>query len=123
VPHRPARPAHAARPARAAAALTLVVGALLATGCAGPSGPPGAVPFDLYTHCGIHELVHDGQWYERVGGALDDGSGNPPDGWDNPEQAGWLLVEGDRATFTDDHGHEEEFERRDGATEPIQVCA
>src|SRR5665647_3086221 len=51
----------------------------------------GGEPFSLYTHCGIHELALGGRWYERVGDALDDGHGNPPQGWDNPYQAGTLT--------------------------------
>jgi hypothetical protein len=36
----------------------------------------------------------DGRWYERVGGNLDDGHGNPPAGWGNPYQAGTLTKPG-----------------------------
>lgn len=87
-------------------------------------GPLTAAPFDLLTHCGIDELrAPDGRWFERTGGALDDGNGNPPDGWGNPGQAGRLVVADDLATFSDDLGHVEEFRLRVGATEPKRICA
>ena len=79
--------------------------------------------FALPTHCGIHELTTDGAWFVRDGGALSDGQGNPPGGWDDPEQRGTLEVTGNRAVFTDDVGHRETFTRRDGATGPLQVCS
>ena len=80
--------------------------------------------FTLYTHCGIDELQFEGQWYERVGGVLHDGFGNPPPGWDNPEQEG-TVVRLDESTlvFTDEAGHHEEFRLRDGATGPKRRCA
>ncbi|MDF2848342.1 MAG: hypothetical protein K0R97_2324 [Oerskovia sp.] len=37
--------------------------------------------------------------------------------------ASLALAEGDRATFTDDQGHEEVFEVREGATEAIDLCS
>ncbi|WP_421735331.1 hypothetical protein [Cellulomonas sp.] len=58
-----------------------------------------------------------------AGGRLDDGSGNPPDGWDNPSQAGMLTVTGDEAVFTDAAGHEEHFDLRPGADEPLELCS
>lgn len=80
------------------------------------------VPATLSTHCGIVEIEHRGSWYERAGGALDDGHGNPPRGWDNPEQEGRVREAGeDRIVFTDQHGHEEVFVRTD-RTEPAAQC-
>ena len=125
MPHRrPARPLRAG-PSLALAVGLLLGGLLLVGGCADAAYEPDpeAVPFELTTHCGIDELVHEGLWYQRVDGPLDTGGGNPPRGWDNPSQAGWLLVEGDRATFTDDQGHEEVFEVREGATAAIDLCS
>ena len=80
-------------------------------------------PFSLYTHCGIHELTFKGQWYERVGGALDDGSGNPPKGWNNPYQLGTLTSDGSTAVFRDSAGHREVFHLRPGATGPVLICS
>lgn len=105
----------------AAAALLLVVGCGPLDRAADPDPDPGA--FELSTHCGIRELSVDGRWYEREGGVLDDGSGNPPAGWDNPFQRGTVTVTGDTAVFTDDEGHREVFVLREGATGPLQVCA
>lgn len=88
-------------------------------GCTTSSSPA----FKLYTHCGIYELSHDGKWYVRNGGALTDGNGNPPAGWDNPMQSGSLTIRGATATFTDDAGHRETFSERPGATAPLNICA
>lgn len=91
---------------------------------AAPGAQPTATPFELYTHCGIHELkTDDGRFFERADGPLTDGNGNPPPGWDNPYQSGQLLVTRDVAVFTDDVGHSERFRLREGATEFLQICA
>ncbi len=80
-------------------------------------------PFTLYTHCGIDDVNYSNQWYERVGGPLDDGSGNPPDGWDNPEHDGTITrLDDSTIVFTDDDGHREEFTLRANATGPTKVC-
>lgn len=105
-----------------------VTALLLATtdGCAsGPADESGEADeqFSLLTHCGIHELTHDGTWYARSVGPLDDGQGHPPEGWDDPSQEGRLLVDGDTAVFTDDAGHREEFVLRKGATGPLTPCS
>lgn len=96
----------------AAASSLRVVGAIRTIG----------LPFELYTHCGIRELTHDGKWYAREGGPVDDGQGNPPPGWDNPAGTGQLVLDGDRAIFTDGVGHYEVFLLRPGATSPLEVC-
>jgi len=83
----------------------------------------GGEPFSLYTHCGIRELTFGGRWYERVGGALDDGQGNPPHGWDNPYQAGTLTSSGSTVLFRDRTGHREVFQLRPGATGPKVICS
>ncbi len=81
------------------------------------------IDFNLYTHCGISELKAFGKYYERVGGPLSDGFGNPPAGWDNPYQAGRLSVLGDKATFRDTRGHTVEFNVRSGATSFSTICS
>ncbi|MDP1851206.1 MAG: hypothetical protein Q8K48_02175 [Candidatus Planktophila sp.] len=80
------------------------------------------VPFDLMTHCGIDELKADGRYFQRVGGILDDGSHNPPPGWDNPSQHGTLTITGEVAVFRDKQGHVETFKVRSGATEFLSIC-
>ncbi|WP_185746063.1 hypothetical protein [Oryzihumus leptocrescens] len=82
-----------------------------------------AVPFALYTHCGIHELAYAGKYYTRVGGPLTDGQGNPPAGWDNPYQRGSLVVRATQAFFSDATGHHETFAVRPGATSFETVCS
>lgn len=134
MPHRSARTAWRALPT--AALLTLALTPLLATGCTAPAAPVDSpspvapaptspaqqgVAFDLYTHCGIDELMYEDRWYQRVGGPL--GTSNPPAGWGNPTQPGRLVVDRDHATFTDDEGHEEVFEVREGATDWLMICA
>jgi hypothetical protein len=106
-------------------ALSIVL--LAACGSTVTADPPRADPtpqvsFSLYTHCGIDELQYHGKFYERVGGALDDGNGNPPPGWDNPYQPGMLSEVGDVLVFTDSRGHREQFALRPGATQPKRIC-
>lgn len=81
------------------------------------------IDFNLYTHCGIGELKAFGNYYERIGGSLSDGFGNPPIGWDNPYQAGRLSVLGNKATFRDTRGHTVEFKVRPGATGFSTICS
>jgi hypothetical protein len=83
----------------------------------------GGEPFSLYTHCGIRELTFGGRWYERVGGPLDDGHGNPAPGWDNPYTPGTLTGSGSAAVFRDRAGHREVFQLRPGATSPKVICS
>lgn len=81
-----------------------------------------AVPFNLFTHCGIREALVDGTYFlaDKV---LDDGYGNPPAGWDNPYQAGTMTVSGSTAVFRDDAGHTVTFHARPGATGFLSVCS
>jgi hypothetical protein len=138
----PARHRARIRSIAAGAALTLA-GALLLSACA--ADLPGVattssgsrptrvtqdpdlagnihVAYELSTHCGIRELKFAGQWYARDGGLLDDGNGNPPKGWGNPEQNGRLAVSGKVAVFTDSAGHRETFHLRPG-TEASVMCS
>ncbi|MGW7365938.1 hypothetical protein ACWGI8_21495 [Streptomyces sp. NPDC054841] len=132
------------RVGRIVCALALAAGAL--TGCtaagqaaeAGEAGKAGkgeavetvrarpsgrAIPYDLYTHCGIDE-ARIGSTYFEAQTPLDDGAGNPPEGWDNPTQRGTMtLTSGTQAVFTDDAGHEVTFRARPGATGFKRICA
>lgn len=111
-------------------AVALVTGVL--TGCAkaGPDAeavratPSGrTIPFELYTHCGIDE-ARIGSTYFEAETPLSDGSGNPPDGWDNPTQRGTMTVKSaTEAVFTDDAGHEVTFRARPGASAFKHICA
>lgn len=81
------------------------------------------VAFDLYTHCGINDLVAYGRYFQRVGGSLSDGSGNPPDGWGNPYQHGTLSVSGDIAVFRDKLGHVETFTAGKRPDRSVALCS
>lgn len=96
---------------------------VLLGGSLGACDREGGQDFTLLTHCGIDELTFEGEWYERVGGSLDDGSGNPPEGWDNPEQEGTITrVDDATLVFTDQAGHREQFSLRAGATDAKDGC-
>jgi hypothetical protein len=105
-----------------ASEMTIVPARANAPGTENAQGTQG-IPFSLYTHCGVHELHTADGWYERVGGVLDDGNGNPPAGWDNPEQRGTLAGSGPTVVFRDRAGHRETFRLRPGATSPKILCA
>lgn len=81
------------------------------------------VAFDLYTHCGINDLVTYGRYFKHVGGSLSDGSGNPPDGWGNPYQRGTLSVSGDIAVFRDKLGHVERFKAEKRPDRSVALCS
>ncbi|MEV7491117.1 hypothetical protein AB0O08_10180 [Streptomyces anulatus] len=111
-------------------ALALVAGVL--TGCtttdegaetvrATPS--VRTIPFVLYTHCGIGE-ARIGSTYFEAETPLTDGSGNPPEGWDNPTQRGTMTLKSDtEAVFTDKAGHEVKFRARPGASAFKRICS
>ncbi|WP_322762008.1 hypothetical protein [Frankia sp. Cr2] len=113
---------------RAASAVAVACLAVLLGGCrSSPTVPEQlgpAVPYGLYTHCGISETDYQGRYYELVP-PLQDGNGNPPDGWGNPSQLGTLTpVSETEVVFTDDAGHRVTFTLRPGATtwKQIQNC-
>lgn len=116
---------------------------LAAAGCSAPAESPGAsrassqasrttasraavpdaVPFRLYTHCGIDEAKFQDRYYEAVH-PLSDGNGNPPDGWDNPEQSGTMrAVSPVEAEFRHPAGHVVLFRLRPQATSFKKICA
>lgn len=69
-----------------------------------PTDSTRAVPFNLYTHCGIEWAKIRGTYW-RAEKALSDRSGNPPEGWGNPYQAGQLSFQSSRmATFSSPAG-------------------
>lgn len=107
---------------------------MLLTGCAARVDPPAAPapetvvsassssPYQLFTHCGIHEIFLHGTYF-ATDHVLDDGYGNPPEGWGNPYQAGTITITGAEAVFHDDSGHEVTFHARPGATGFLGVCS
>lgn len=94
---------------------------LCGTGLAGCGESERSV--ELYTHCGVIDLEIDGVWYEREGGLLSDGNGNPPPGWENPYQEGTVESLGDDAViFKDSAGHEEKFVKVESRNEASIEC-
>lgn len=86
------------------------------------TGTPVGSPYNLHTHCGIHEALVEGTYFV-ADEVLDDGQGNPPAGWDNPYQAGTISVMGSEATFQDASGHSVTFHSRPGATGFLRTCS
>ncbi len=82
------------------------------------------VPYNLYTHCGVNSLELDGKTY-YADPPLGDGNGNPPAGWGNPDDAGWLLPQdSQRVTFIDWMGHRASFTTHPSyAITPTQLCS
>lgn len=79
--------------------------------------------FDLYTHCGIREAKIGSDFY-AASPVLDDGNGNPPTGWANPEQVGTMTVYGNgTAHFSAPGGLEADFRLRPGATTWAMICS
>jgi hypothetical protein len=123
---------------------TVMLAALLAavvTGCASAARPSAgaspaarpatvtqdaAVPYMLYTHCGIDEAKIGGRWF-TADHPLSDGVGNPPPGWGNPYQPGTIrMLSATTAEFRDSLGHVVRFHLRAdtaGPQHPKQVCA
>ncbi|MDQ5820058.1 MAG: hypothetical protein M3540_01275 [Actinomycetota bacterium] len=67
--------------------------------CAGPTVIGVRHLYVLRTHCGIFDAYFAGRLW-RATPPLTDGSGNPPRGWDNPEQLGTMrLIRSDLAEF------------------------
>lgn len=107
---------------------------VLLSGCAARVDSPGAPapetvvsassssPYNLFTHCGIHEILIQGTYF-ATDHVLDDGYGNPPGGWGNPYQAGTITITGPEAVFHDDSGHEVTFHARPGATGFLKICS
>ncbi|WP_435298033.1 hypothetical protein [Streptomyces sp. YPW6] len=81
------------------------------------------IPFDLYTFCGIDE-ARIGSTYFEAEAPLSDGSGNPPEGWDNLTQRGARTLKSEtEALFTDGAGHEVKFRARTGASAFKRICS
>ncbi len=78
-----------------------------------PCGPGARIDvyyaYGLRTHCGIeYAYFDDRHWVADP--PLNDGSGNPPSGWDNPWQSGWMRLRSENeAEFTAD-GLKADFE-------------
>jgi hypothetical protein len=77
-----------------------------------------AYPVDLLTHCGIRGLDLDGVWFAAEPPLVE--GGNPPPGWNNPDQRGTVtLLTHDQAVFRDDAGHEVQLQAAESARPPL----
>jgi hypothetical protein len=77
----------------------------------------------LYTHCGVSSTTFDGrEWVADPG--LSDGSGNPPKGWNNPEEPGVMeLTDENTAVFESRDGRRSaRFRPRTPGDPPQRPC-
>jgi hypothetical protein len=85
--------------------------------------PDLGVPYGVttYTHCGLRAVNFDeDRW--AIEGVLDDGSGNPPDGFGNPTDAGTVtLVAPDEGIYRSFYGVERRI-TRGGGLPPVEGC-
>lgn len=87
------------------------------------SQPRTGTSYSLYTHCGVRE-ARIGHAYYVADHPLDDGQGNPPPGWGNPNQAGTITTPSPSvAVFRDALGHVVRFHARPKATAFLQICS
>jgi hypothetical protein len=80
--------------------------------------PGAAVPYVLYTHCGVRGADVGGVWFAATPPLVEDDG--PPAGWGNPDQSGTLtLLSATAAVFTDDRGHEVSLRADESARPPL----
>jgi hypothetical protein len=85
-----------------------------------PPPTPPAVPYDLYTHCGVDEARIGETYYEAE---TPFGDGSSPPGWGDPYQHGTMTaLSPTEAVFHDTAGHEVRFRVRPGATTFKKLC-
>jgi hypothetical protein len=77
----------------------------------------------LTTHCGVRSTTVDGRLWLATP-PLGDDSGNPPQGWDENQAAGWFQeTSPTTATFTTDSGQIATFRlAKPGETDPSSGC-
>jgi hypothetical protein len=104
-------------------AAALAMGLLPACSAGSASHVGESSSYKLYTHCGVREARIGNDYFVAMH-PLDDGSGNPPQGWGNPYQQGRMKrISSTVAVFTDARGHRVEFRLRPSATAFQQVCS
>jgi hypothetical protein len=80
-----------------------------------------AIPYQLYTHCGVEWARIKGTFW-RAQHPLSDGNGKPPAGWGNPFQPGMLtFTNAKNARFASAAGTVI-FDRTDRARPPL-ICS
>ena len=79
--------------------------------------------YSLYTHCGIRFADFGGTRY-YADPPLDDGNGNPPAGWGNPTEGGFIVVTDSEHAVYFGYIHSATFSMHPRAGIPtIQVCS
>ena len=80
-----------------------------------------AYKVEVGTHCGLTHVNFDGsEW--AISGVLSDGSGNPPDGFNNPGDTGTITLTSDEtAIWTSEFGQQREL-TRDAPHPVIDIC-
>lgn len=81
-------------------------------------------PYNLYTHCGIKNAEFNGrQFYADP--PLNDGNGNPPSGWGNPTDTGFVVMKDpDTIEFIDWFGHHANFSTHPKSGIPtLEICS
>ena len=91
-----------------------------------PSGQPAQIGIryavTVYTHCGLRHVDFDGSTW-AIEGVLDDGSGNPPDGFGNPFDRGSVVLQShDEGVYRSELGVERKL-TRGGGLPNVQGCA
>jgi hypothetical protein len=106
----------------AAAFGVLVVVAMIVTAAGRVTG--GFVQYNLYTHCGVTYADFDGKRF-YADPPLNDGNGNPPRGWANPSDGGFMILrDADTAVFVDGSGHRADFSTHPRSGVPtIRICS
>ena len=81
------------------------------------------VSYHLYTHCGIRYADFNGKRF-YADPPLNDGNGNPPRGWGNPSDDGFLILrDSDAAVFIDLSAHRADFSTHPKSGVPtIELC-
>lgn len=75
--------------------------------------------YSLLVHCGVEWARIDGVWWKTE--PLNDGTGNPPPGWENPYTAGTMTLIGEDDARFDGPAGIVEFTRTDLVDNP-QPC-
>jgi len=92
--------------------------------CGNGAAIGSAYAYRMYTHCGVEWTYFDGRWW-KAKPRLSDGSGNPPRGWGNPYDDGWMmLVSENHAHFSSASGFGADFEALPGEVQayPGRLC-
>jgi len=93
--------------------------------CGNGAAIGSAYAYRMYTHCGVEWTYFDGRWW-KAKPPLSDGSGNPPRGWGNPYDDGWMMLASENhAHFSSASGFGADFEALPGEVQayPGRLCS